>query len=305
MDDLYQNAWSETTDSATTFKNGSTSSWTSPRIVSSLDEEADLAAPSWSTGADLSWNEPGSPGFSWSQTDTDAGWGPSTYEGISLGKPSAQEKVAEATDSTKHDDGTPDGAVIPITSPPATEPVPSPTTQLPSPPSSPPASPEPIPVVNYEVAVAQVAPPSPDGFGSFESGLEEDAHSPGLAVDDTEADPWGSSAWGDTRLEEEEEAPLDEWERAKQEKAKQDRRVVSGGRKRTSLITLIHFDSSLRSCSLAFSASARHSAVTCARNQRSTHRTRTRTPGVMIAVVEWTESRGCESTSYLVAHLRH
>ncbi|RDX54284.1 hypothetical protein OH76DRAFT_1461862 [Lentinus brumalis] len=225
MDDLYQNAWSETTDSATTFKNGSTSSWTSPRIVSSLDEEADLAAPSWSTGADLSWNEPGSPGFSWSQTDTDAGWGPSTYEGISLGKPSAQEKVAEATDSTKHDDGTPDGAVIPITSPPATEPVPSPTTQLPSPPSSPPASPEPIPVVNYEAAVAQVAPPSPDGFGSFESGLEEDAHSPGLAVDDTEADPWGSSAWGDTKLEEEEEAPLDEWERAKREKAKQDRRV--------------------------------------------------------------------------------
>ncbi|KAI0693180.1 hypothetical protein C8T65DRAFT_833762 [Cerioporus squamosus] len=213
MDDLYQNAWSETSDSAATLKNNS---WTSPRITSSLHEEADLAAPSWSTGADISWNEPGSPGFSWSQTDTDAGWGPSTYEGITLGKPSVEEEAAEAAKSAEQED---EDTADSIPSPSAIE--------LPSSlfkPTS--ASPEPVPVLTYESAVAQVAPPSPDGFGSFESGLEEAAvHSPGLAVDDTEADPWGSSAWADTKLQEEEIAPLDEWERAKQEKAKQDRRV--------------------------------------------------------------------------------
>ena len=71
-----------------------------------------------------------------------------------------------------------------------------------------------------------VVPASPDGFGSFESGLpEETVPSPGFAVDSTESDPWGS-AWADARPQLEEDEPADEWERAKQEKAKQDRKVV-------------------------------------------------------------------------------
>ena len=87
---------------------------------------------------------------------------------------------------------------------------------------------DPISVQDYEAVVVPVAPPSPDGFGSFESGFEADAaHSPGFTVNPAEADPWGSSAWTDANPQEEDDAPIDEWERAKQEKEKQDRRVVS------------------------------------------------------------------------------
>ncbi|RPD64378.1 hypothetical protein L226DRAFT_611920 [Lentinus tigrinus ALCF2SS1-7] len=227
MDDLYQNAWSETTNTAATFKNGSTSSWTSPRITSSLHEEADLAAPSWSTGADISWNEPGSPGFSWSQTDADAGWGPSTYEGISLGKPSPQDETTEVvkpTEEEKDENGEQHDATVEYTALPSPSPIEPPSSPF-SAPLTPPV-PDHVLTQSYEVVVEHVAPPSPDGFGSFESGLDGDAvHSPGFAVNNAEADPWGSSAWADTNAQEEEEAPLDEWERAKQEKAKQDRRV--------------------------------------------------------------------------------
>ena len=233
MDDLYQNAWSETTDSAATFQNGSTSSWTSPRITSPLHEEADLAAPSWSTGADLSWNEPGSPGFSWSQTDADAGWGPSTYEGISFGKSSPQvEAVAtESLDPTGQETDANDGVeegedVVQDAAFPSPSPIELPSSVF-KPPLTSPTS-DPISVQGYEAVVVPVAPPSPDGFGSFESGFDADtAHSPGYAVNSAEADPWGSSAWTDANPQEEDDAPIDEWERAKQEKEKQDRRVVS------------------------------------------------------------------------------
>ena len=232
MDDLYQNAWSETSDTAPAFSNNSTPSWpTSHKHTKSYGEEADLAAPSWSTGAGISWDEPtGNSGLSWSHTDADAdaGWGPSTYEGISFGTSSVEieektDVVAAPAPNERDDDAV-------RTSSPGSSSLspPSSPSYLPAS-SSPPPSADTIQIQSYEVAVEGVAPPSPDGFGGFESGLaEESTPSPGFQLNDAESDPWGPSAWADTKAEreEDEEEVIDEWERAKQEKAKQDRHVV-------------------------------------------------------------------------------
>ncbi|KAI0741420.1 hypothetical protein C8Q80DRAFT_1194370 [Daedaleopsis nitida] len=268
MDDLYQNAWSETNDTSATFKSDSTPSWPPHKPTNSLHEEADLAAPSWSTGTGINWDEPtGSPGFSWSHAEGDAGWGPSTYEGISLGKSTVkieQDAVAPDTPPPAAEDdlafsppaedvgwgtityeaisfGKPMVEVDHVTdltpdaSPPTTDytiviPA-SPTTPTSSvssspPQSSPPVIVEPVVVPIYDPAT-ESAPHSPDGFGTFESGLTEDdaVPSPGFALNDAETDPWGPSAWGSTQVDDQEDEPVDEWERAKREKAKQDRRV--------------------------------------------------------------------------------
>ncbi|KAI0367035.1 hypothetical protein BV20DRAFT_612792 [Pilatotrama ljubarskyi] len=212
-DDLYRNAWSETTDTIPpALEDDPPPTWTSTKLTSTYAEEADLAAPSWSTGADIRWNEPGSPGFSWSQTDPDLAWGSSTYEGISFGG-----TATEGTPESKVDEvGSQEEAFV----------APFEDVSPPSPvhaPSPPPAKPD-VPEA-YEDILEATLPASPDGFGSFETGLPEEAlHSPGLALDAADADPWGSSAWASAEPEVSEE-PVDEWERARQEKAKQDRRV--------------------------------------------------------------------------------
>ncbi|EJF64223.1 hypothetical protein DICSQDRAFT_178709 [Dichomitus squalens LYAD-421 SS1] len=268
MDDLYQNAWSETThDTASTFKSDPRPSWSSPsKITSPFDEEADLAAPSWSTGADIRWDEPsGSPGFSWSQSDADAGWGPSTYEGITLRKPQPeviQEEVQvedkaevfdERTDEAQEDptetaaqevndyvplaaspvegaSSLPSSPVQPSVSSPTLDDAlsnDSPSTSF-SPTLTTPTIPAPrtgsVVIETYDIAPELVAPPSPDGFGTFESGLADDT--PDFIVSGADADPWGASAWDDAEPEANEEEPVvDEWERARQQRAKQDRRV--------------------------------------------------------------------------------
>ena len=234
MDDIYQNAWSDSADPARApFDKDAPPSWPSTtKPTSSYGEEADLAAPSWSTGVGIRWDEPsGSPGFSWSQSEQDAGWGAATYEGISLGKLSVDiaEPVAASGDDSESVEKTPTddvehalsgGETVSSTPSPKFEPLPS----SPPPPPTPPLQPlEPVLPHDLEAEVnpAVFAPASPDAFGSFASGLPEDASpSPGFAVDNTESDPWGS-AWADANpQQEEEEEVADEWERAKQEKAK-------------------------------------------------------------------------------------
>ncbi|PIL25000.1 hypothetical protein GSI_12888 [Ganoderma sinense ZZ0214-1] len=254
MDDLYQNAWSETTTNVTpTFNPDPRPSWSSPsKVTSPYDEEADLAAPSWSTGAGIQWDEPsGSPGISWSLADGDAGWGPSTYEGITLGKspvdvvpqrireppenavldavketsPTAIQEVNDYVALAPSPDKPPSS--LPSSPVQASSPEPSLSPASPKAPLPPTVStsvPEPVVVPSYDIVPELAAPPSPDGFGTFESGLAEEA--PGFGVNDADADPWGASAWADTKQEEDDDEPVvDEWERAKQEKAKQDRRV--------------------------------------------------------------------------------
>ncbi|KAI0641931.1 hypothetical protein C8Q79DRAFT_986405 [Trametes meyenii] len=266
-DDLYQNAWSETTHTIPATLKATNPPWTPTKLNSSYGEEADLAAPSWSTGTDIRWDEPSrSPGFSWSQAEPDLAWGPSTYEGISFGKALDAEGSAsisetadphsessEPTSQESHDPGV--GAAPSPTLPVELEAEPAwggnvykpisleavqagsgseseldelePRNEGPVPPARTlsPTGLEPVVGDAADVVPELVAPPSPDGFGSFETGLaDETVASPGLALSNAEADPWGSSAWADAQPETE-EAAVDEWERAKQEKLKQDRRV--------------------------------------------------------------------------------
>ncbi|KAI0629255.1 hypothetical protein C8Q77DRAFT_315572 [Trametes polyzona] len=222
-DDLYQNAWSETTNTIpATLKDDPVPSWTSTKLTSSYGEEADLAAPSWSTGAGIHWNEPSSPGFTWGQAEPDMAWGTSVYEGIPLGKTPTKEVPVEELPLPEHltaegpdTDGTRDEEL-----PPPIEDV-----HVPSPATTPLPLPETASSESIEKLPEPATPPSPDGFGSFETGLpEETVHSPGFALNDADADPWGASAWSSAPAEEPDE-PVDEWERARQEKAKQDRRV--------------------------------------------------------------------------------
>ena len=93
MDDLYNNAWgdpSKPAEDITETVLGARSTWTSPKATTRVeDDEADLAAPSWSTGAGISWDEPSDDthGFGWSQSESDMAWGASTYEVIHIAKP--------------------------------------------------------------------------------------------------------------------------------------------------------------------------------------------------------------------------
>lgn len=226
-DDLYQNAWSETTNSIPpALKDDPAPSWTSTKLTSSYGEEADLAAPSWSTGAGIHWNEPSSPGFSWSQTEPDLAWGTSSYAGISIGKTPEAESIADPLDAKSPTGDIPD-ADEPEDEDAGSVSTDVPTSERAKSPSPSPPPPEFTSFGSQETTPELAAPPSPDGFGSFETAFTEDtAQSPGFALDEAVADPWGSSAWSETQPEQEEE-PVDEWERARQEKAKQDRRVVS------------------------------------------------------------------------------
>ncbi|KAH9852143.1 hypothetical protein C2E23DRAFT_886013 [Lenzites betulinus] len=228
-DDLYQNAWTDTTHTIpAALRDDPAPTWTSTKLTtSSYGEEADLAAPSWSTGAGIQWNEPGSPGFTWSQTEPDMAWGASVYEGIPLGKTPSEAPAEDAVVAKDLPGPTPHVELPSFDSPKEDEIQPSKRTPSPERPSSPPVpspsltiTPEP-----NEESPDPVTPPSPDGFGSFETGLQEEiAESPGFSLNAADEDPWAASAWTDAEAEKSEE-PLDEWERARQEKAKQDRRV--------------------------------------------------------------------------------
>ena len=222
-DDLFQNAWSETTNPIPdTLKQDTKPSWSPNKLNSSFGEEADLAAPSWATGTGIHWNEPsGSPGFSWSQAEPDLAWGSSVYEGITLGKTPDEQKPASDIIPVVEGEEDQEQCYDELPQEPAPERMPTPDRTTPSPP---PASVLPD---SHETAPELAAPPSPDGFGSFEVGMiDEVTKSPGFAVNGVEDDPWGAAAWTEPK-EEAVDEPLDEWERARQEKLKQDRRVVS------------------------------------------------------------------------------
>ncbi|THH30737.1 hypothetical protein EUX98_g3467 [Antrodiella citrinella] len=235
MDDLYNNAWGESVqvdeqDAPTTKATATLSSlslkpsWlrtVSPSIGPSHtveDSEADLAAPSWSTGADIRWNEPSedSHGFGWSHTEPDMAWGTSTYDSIHIGKSAAKEtKII-----------TEDGLEAATLSPTSTLTASEPEEELPqdTKPESPPRIPVPIPIPSRSS--------SPDGFGGFSSGFEtSDDTAPYKAgvVGDIEEDTWGS-AWNNAAEEKsDDEAEVeDEWTAARRRKENFDRRIPSG-----------------------------------------------------------------------------
>ncbi|KAI0080133.1 hypothetical protein K474DRAFT_1769602 [Panus rudis PR-1116 ss-1] len=229
MDDLYGNAWDDPVklDSDEPPSLNRTHTWTSPKLpLTTQDEEADLAVPSWSTGADIRWNEPSedSHGFAWSAAEPDLAWTSSTYEDIQLGKPavvSEEEEVGQIhpspdspAHSTEEEPSSPLGvdyqALGVLPEPPST------TSELSH--------------TDSDKTENQIRPPSPDGdgFGSFESaveGNEVDVHPDSLDVPpDLAENAWGSAWASESKDSESSEEPpvLDEWEQAKLEKEKLD-----------------------------------------------------------------------------------
>lgn len=268
---MYANAWGESiklddqdpsaTVSASVSRPALTSpiskpSWSSigpSNIVE--DDEADLAAPSWSTGVEIRWDEPSedSHGFGWSAAEPDMAWGTSTYDSIPLGKPAL---VSTPEPLPVHEDEEP-VAVTPPSSIPLTaeepdvnevqethletgyasvyqsfeeaEPdTPSSSQEL----SSFPASPEPeSPTRTPKLAALPSRSPSPDGFGGFSSGFETSDTSTGFksqAAGSLEEDAWGS-AWAsgaDETTDEPAEEVEDEWTAARRRQEQFDQRIV-------------------------------------------------------------------------------
>lgn len=232
MDDLYGNAWGDSSDIAGDV-HVPTTTWTAPKLTTH-NEEADLAAPSWSTGAGIGWNEPSQDAheFKWSSNDPDLAWSAdTTFQDIPIqmsiesevvhtpSVPLSQDSEEEPEDDDQEDDSTdhaePQNDAIPLSAPaiPSTPFASELETGLKPPLSSPPLS----------------RSPSPDGFGTFESGFETTSGvavgslSPGIA----EEEDWGSP-WVGTAREDEtgESKPVDDWEAARQQKEKLDKRIV-------------------------------------------------------------------------------
>lgn len=227
MDDLYNNAWGDPVnpETASTSFGSSQPSWTSPKLSHDLhDDESDLAAPSWSTGTGIKWNEPSEDdhGFAWSHTEPDLAWTSSTYETIQIGKlqsthaleePSSPDADEREIEVTPHQSPRLDQEPLRV------QEETTPREEFKSP-SKPPISPVQSPTPSRS--------PSPDGFGTFTSGFvaADDAVSPDPAFQLGD-DSWGSAWAGDVGSEAEEKAEVeDEWDVAKRRKEQQDRVVV-------------------------------------------------------------------------------
>jgi hypothetical protein len=219
MDELYGNAWGDSSDIAGDIHSPPTG-WTSPKRAAH-DEEADLAAPSWSTGAGIQWNEPSEEanGFKWSTNDTDLAWGAADpiYD-IPIRSSSDIELAAEPV----HAEGRAEEVEEPQ-EPLVSEDKPSPVSPLA-------IDSHPLPIIVPDVPTTPPLSraPTPDGFGTFETafGTVKDTVtgtlSPGIEEED-----WGSPWVGDVRSDDEDQSkPVDEWEAARKQKEKLDRMIV-------------------------------------------------------------------------------
>lgn len=237
MDDLWGNAWSQADEDVAgkavrTLKSLDDAPW-KPAATSTKVEEADIGLPSWSTGA-INWAEPTGEVSLWtSEVATDGlsvtthatGWGGETELNYGIGDTAANsedgERLETPVETERLDDELEDGPEM---------------SDRPS---------ESTPVVEYKTlapeAVAEVHPhshgddtlKSSELFGSFETGLElrpgvsafedDDKWETPLSTDDA----WGSRWENPDAEEEQDEAPRDEWEIAREEKLRRDRAVVS------------------------------------------------------------------------------
>ncbi|KAG5647908.1 hypothetical protein DXG03_007832 [Asterophora parasitica] len=220
MDDPWANAWGEPANKAAHDAPATWSHTSKPSTAS--DAEADIAMPSWATGAGVQWSEPSTDQTTlWHPSMPLKEWGTSPYEDLPLGKPSP-DPIPDPDRST---------------SPEAIE-------TAPSSPASKHASLEKaleeLPSTDNVVqsitrsSTPTSTPGSPDAFGTFETGLD---------VDETDVDPWAKSltspeipeeaaevwvpSWGasDRDIDAQTLEKADEWEAAKQSKAKQDQHV--------------------------------------------------------------------------------
>lgn len=219
MDDPWANAWGEPVKHTTESKSNH------------HDSEADLAAPSWVPGPGIQWSEPsGDQTTLWQPTSSGKEWITSPYESITFGKNSPD--ILDENPPTEEPE------------PVETAPVPSPVLTVTNPMLDEVTS-------NVHTSSPISASPvaseidNPDAFGTFETGAD---------VDEADVDPWSrpsisrdidstenldTNAWAPSWGAQYSEAAdrsvrepgkrvdsVDEWEAAKQQKAKQDQHVV-------------------------------------------------------------------------------
>ena len=157
----------------------------------------------------------------------DLAWTSSTYDDIQLGPASEQNapgtEAQEKTEDPEEERGEGEAEVaVPATTPMTTSMEAEGTGQiLPVPEFATPSRLSPA-------ATPPHPPASPDGFGTFETAIEATESTPSFADNSLAADAWGSPWAGVSEAADEStQETVDEWEVAKQQKARQDRKVVS------------------------------------------------------------------------------
>ncbi|EKM49925.1 uncharacterized protein PHACADRAFT_130328 [Phanerochaete carnosa HHB-10118-sp] len=211
MDDLYNNAWGDSSESA-----ASSAAWTSSGATSSTQhDKANLANPSWSTDSGIKWDQPPDhvSGFSWATAEPDLAWGSNTYEDIPLEK-------SETTSTDEDDPTTPTVEAADIEKPELAQ-----TTEPPSANGTAPVGLGLGLPVSAKQESPTASPLDQDGFGTFEDATTVEESKPRLTSDlqdDTWSSPWVS---GPVEDEEDETKPVDEWEVARKHKEQLDRKV--------------------------------------------------------------------------------
>ncbi|KAF9005980.1 hypothetical protein BDQ17DRAFT_1352508 [Cyathus striatus] len=227
MEDPWENAWGDP---------NSKPPYTTP-ATHHQDLEADLSVPSWTIDSAIKWDEPSdTAGSLWKRESTpisNPSWVPpsSPYDSIPLGNSPPQSNV-QPFDPTQ----------------PVSDPTLSPAPQLPSfsqeAPSPIPLDSEPplddfvesSPTPPSQTISEPFEPGSPDAFGTFETAILSDsvdvdpwtpAQPSFPSPEDTRTDAWGAPAWDAPQSAStvEDDAYVDEWEAAKQQKEKLDRHV--------------------------------------------------------------------------------
>lgn len=234
MDELYGNAWGDSSSLAEALQLPQPT-WTTPKLATH-DDEADLAAPSWSTGAGIQWNEPSeeSHGFKWSANEPDLAWAPETvYSDIQISRSVSNETQPEdelslptSNDSDAEGERREENMAAGFRSVDDNQPA--------------------SPALDEHVTARSSTPlsrsSSPDGFGTFETGIEEDIKPLHTSMEQDLKDGAWSSPWVGTGTaeEEQEEQKVDEWEAARRQKERLDRKIVS----QTCTVMFIHYLSS-------------------------------------------------------------
>lgn len=219
MDELYGNAWGDSSNLAEDLQLPQPQ-WTTPKPASH-DDEADLAAPSWSTGTDIRWNEPSDEhlGFKWSANEPDLAWAPeSVYHTIPLQRnasteperedesplPTIHNRPENEDEEEKLRESTPIRDEIVGNG----RPISAESEHTASPPTPSRSS-------------------SPDGFGTFETGLEDEPpNMSSILSQNIEGDTWSSPWVESVPSPEQKDSSVDEWEVAKRQKEQLDRKIV-------------------------------------------------------------------------------
>ena len=213
MDDPWANAWGEPAKQAST-------TWSQKIRDDDQEPEADIATPSWTTGAGIQWAEPSVGQATLWQPASPKEWATSPYEDIKLGNPSSADHFPTRGQEVLETGLNP--------SPVLNHAVPGSTTPQ-------------EPAIDLRATSPTLASPtttdpeSPDAFGTFETGLDSgvtsvDPWSESTAVESTESvesDPWTTPWVSSTENATEGHGrQVDEWEVAKRQKEKQDQHVV-------------------------------------------------------------------------------